>query len=115
MIKNREGFWATRTEPRLPTPVAQIKPWKGKAEFLRHLGRVESIAEKTLFRGFSTCRICGHANGSAEYATDHWEWPNGFGHYISDHNVEPTPEFKAYIDDLAIAMDRARKPQPLRR
>ena len=50
------------------------------------------------FRGHSHCRLCGCANGSREFRVDGWAWPEGFRHYVECHGVEPSPDFRAFIE-----------------
>jgi hypothetical protein len=38
--------------------------------------------------GWSSCRFCGAANGSVELTDgEHFVWPEGLAHYVSDHDV----------------------------
>ena len=41
------------------------------------------------FMGYSQCRICGATNGAVEYTDGSYLWPEGFAHYIREHNVRP--------------------------
>lgn len=55
------------------------------------------------YRGFSTCRVCYCANGSAEYIIEMNEQlvlriPYGYQHYVMDHKVKPDPLFLAIFD-----------------
>ena len=52
------------------------------------------------YYGNSTCRICKKQNGSLEYYTTLFRWPEGYKHYLINHNVPPTPEFKQHIMSL---------------
>ena len=50
------------------------------------------------YRGYSPCRLCDKEdNGSAEFAfvvdKVRWLWPEGYMHYLRDHNVCPSDEF----------------------
>lgn len=100
-----EGFWRAPPtsfyeDPKyrgLPWPIANERPFEGKDEFLAALGRVEAVAEVHRYRGLSTCRICGCGNGNIEYEYRGWRWPEGYRHYIEVHNVEPSPEFRAFV------------------
>lgn len=42
--------------------------------------------------GFSTCRLCGIHNGSAEFTDGVYVWPEGFAHYLREHGVKPPDE-----------------------
>lgn len=39
--------------------------------------------------GFSTCRLCGIHNGSAEFTDGVYVWPEGFAHHLREHGVKP--------------------------
>jgi hypothetical protein len=45
------------------------------------------------FMGRSVCRLCGTANGFAEYTDGTYIWPSGLGHYVDEHNVRLPDEF----------------------
>jgi hypothetical protein len=60
--------------------------WWGKEDHVR------------AYRGSSGCRCCAamgirKMNGCKEYEEKGWVWPEGFRHYISEHNIVPTKEF----------------------
>ena len=112
-----EGYWRPDAELKpsdgpcrpyhlLPWPVARDNPWPGQTEFLAALDWVERRAraiEKYHQMGYSTCRLCGRRNGTAEFfdprpeAVHGWRWPEGFAHYVEEHNVEPSNAFLNYI------------------
>lgn len=93
----REGFWKSKYEPELPSPVANDHPWEGQDEFLKALSKKERGGPQHRFKGSSLCRICGCINGSTEYDRGGWEWPSGFRHYVETHNVQPSPEFIDWV------------------
>lgn len=101
---NEEGFWRGSEESNvdLPFPQANEEPWEGQADFLNKLDALESRLREgkhyRTYRGLSMCRLCGNRNGSQTYVFMDWRWPSGFRHYIDAHNVEPTPEFKAFVE-----------------
>jgi hypothetical protein len=96
----QEGFWYSKDEPHYPHPKPRDKPWKGRAEFLKNLDKVESKAHSVSFKGSSLCRCCGQRNGSSTFTTKRWEWPEGLRHYVKDHNVKPSEDFLAYIESM---------------
>lgn len=53
--------------------------------------------ERYAWMGWSTCRICGCMNGSTCLTDGRWVWPEGFLHYITNHNVKPPMEFLEYL------------------
>jgi hypothetical protein len=98
MKENKEGFWYSKYEPDLPMPKAFKHPWKNKDIFLSMLEKVEARAQVTAYRGWSTCRLCGRHNGSQEFEYRGWRWPEGYRHYVQEHNVIPSPAFDRFIE-----------------
>jgi hypothetical protein len=96
-IKRREGFWKPDNHSYLPRPESSPFAWRGKANFLTKLEEVQTEAHVTRYKGYSTCRLCGCANGSGEYSIDGWVWPEGFKHYVDEHNVRPSLAFQEFI------------------
>ncbi len=47
--------------------------------------------------GASKCRLCGANNGNLEYYLDGFVWPQGYLHYLKDHNVDCDLAFKQYL------------------
>lgn len=98
MKKTRyEGYWSSKQEPDFPTPVHNDKPFLDKDLIVKKIISVQSRLGQRHYKGFSKCRCCGAINGSGEYSHKGWIWPEGFLHYIIEHNIEPTEEFKKYI------------------
>ena len=96
-IVNREGYWWSKYEPKLPKPISNLKPWKGKTEFLKRLRVIEKSTTKNHYKGFSRCRICNKVNGTKEHVIENWNWPEGFLHYVEEHNVRPSIAFQEFI------------------
>ena len=100
---NREGYWASDSEPHLPNPMPVS--WAGKVSFLRLLATVEGKARETNYKGSSPCRLCDQRNGSTEYTYTRtgntWVWPSGLSHYIRDHQVRPSLAFEEFITNAA--------------
>jgi hypothetical protein len=94
-----EGFWAHTPEEEnpFPFPVIYKGVWNDKSTFLKFLSQVEAKAMKRTCKGFSRCRLCGIPNGSITFNYNGWKWPNGFKHYIREHNVLPNAEFVEMI------------------
>jgi len=101
-IPRYEGFWrsSSRADENLPWPQPEAK-WPERAAFLKLLDRAEAEAQRVSYRGFSHCRICGCRNGSQSFRLDVWEWPSGFRHYVTDHEVRPSPEFELFVREWA--------------
>lgn len=47
--------------------------------------------------GYSTCRLCGKNNGTCDMTDGTYTWPEGFGHYITEHMVKPPRDFIMHI------------------
>lgn len=45
------------------------------------------------YMGYSTCRMCGQLNGTAEYNDDTFAWPEGLAHYVYEHKVRLPKDF----------------------
>lgn len=101
------GFWYSKYEPHFPMPKAHKVPYPKQKEFLAKLAAVELVLTDSgsydAFRGLSSCRLClgGRANGSWTFKTPQFQWPEGYSHYIQEHNVRPPQEFETFI--LAVA------------
>ena len=101
---NREGFWRQYERrndkddyARYPWPMATDIAWLGKREFLIALRALEQTAMKIRYKGHSSCRICGKSNGSVEHKANGWLWPEGYIHYVEEHNVRPSLAFQEMV------------------
>lgn len=97
-MDSKEGFWYSKYEPSLPMPVGNDKPWNGQREFVLKLKKKQETARCRAYKGSSMCRICNEHNGSEEFSTKEWTWPQGLLHYIEEHNVEPSLAFQEMIN-----------------
>jgi hypothetical protein len=91
-----EGYWYNSSNTNLPNP--KPKNYPVEPEFLEKLKLVQKLAEKVYYRGWSMCRCCDKVNGSFEYEFRGWVWPEGYEHYLVEHNVHPTPEFRQMVE-----------------
>ncbi len=92
-----EGYWYSTQEPNFPKPIHKNSPFEGKDEIVKKLISVQNKLYSRHYKGFSKCRCCGAIIGSGEYSHKGWICPECFLHYIIEHNIEPTEEFKKYI------------------
>lgn len=92
-----EGFWCSKQQPYLPVPFEEANAWKGQKKFLDALAKKERFAVQRTYRGFSRCRCCDKPNGSADFSLNGWTWPEGYAHYIKEHNVRPSLAFQMFI------------------
>lgn len=51
----------------------------------------------TAWKGFSRCRICGKMNGTICLTDGEFVYPEGYAHYIVDHNVMPDVDLLAKV------------------
>lgn len=93
-----EGFWYSDSQPELPK-VVPGEPWERQTEFITKLISVQKTAKSLQYRGCSLCRICNKVNGSITYQCNDWQWPQGYIHYITEHNVKPSKEFRDMINE----------------
>jgi hypothetical protein len=93
-----DGYWRAsyNEDSELPWPGPE-QEWTGRATFLIALDRAEAEAERIVYRGKSSCRLCGGANGHVAFRLLEWEWPSGYRHYILDHDVRPSADFEWFI------------------
>jgi hypothetical protein len=96
--RRHEGYWrrSQDEDSPLPWPIPDDL-WTGRQSFISALGAVELVARQAVAAGFSRCRLCSDANGSAEFSCDEWSWPSGFRHYVDGHGIRPSAEFEAFI------------------
>lgn len=93
-VVHREGFWGEG----ISIPVHSDTVWRLKTDFIRKLLAIEDISEYTTYKGISLCRCCGNVNGNKEFSYRGYYWPQGFLHYVSEHNVLPSETFSEFID-----------------
>lgn len=79
----------------MPHPAYFVDPnWdeKEKQAVENHLRRTEFTPG--MYMGHSYCRICEiQDNGCREKCDGTYLWPEGFLHYVTEHNVKPPLEF----------------------
>lgn len=101
-IPRYEGFWrpSSQANETLPWPQPDTT-WEDRVTFLNALDCAEAKAQRIRYRGYSHCRICGCGNGDQSLRLDVWEWPQGFRHYVAEHQIRPSSEFESFIRQLA--------------
>lgn len=98
MKPKREGYWRASHDQESELPWPTLEPcWGDRAEFLAALDRVEAVAERAAYRGYSLCRVCGSRNGHEGLRLAEWEWPAGLGHYVADHEIRASRAFETFI------------------
>lgn len=119
----KEGFWKSSYEPHLPMPTISDKPVDNLDKIIYKFIDIQNILDYGTFdndsyilfdcqysflniqwdqyMGYSNCRFnCGIPNSDMgnttikiTYNNTIFEFPNGYIHYIKNHNVHPSPEF----------------------
>lgn len=107
------GFWWSATLSHLkeyadlPRPHDHVDPDWDAAERTMIIDYVEDPKfASTQYRGMSQCRFCAKFNGSKDYTDGTYLWPQGFGHYLKEHEVKPPQDF---IDHVLARVTFAKK------
>lgn len=103
-------YWDKLTEVHranaAPEPIKELVPfWEYSATRPRWDFIYQFIEH---YRGSSWCRCCSVvsedgqrgvqvSNGHREFRIEDWCWPEGFMHYVKEHNVEPPEDFKQWV------------------
>ncbi|WP_062301948.1 hypothetical protein [Demequina subtropica] len=59
------------------------------------------------YMGYTPCRMCGCNNGSVEFTDGVYVWPEGFSHYIADHEVRPPQELIDHVHSMIESVEGA--------
>ena len=77
------------------------KYWYNKTLFLSKLSELEKFCsdnKKIEKHNQENCLLCGKKNITNKMFTfNHIKWTNGLYHYIEQHNVHPSDEFKSLV------------------
>lgn len=101
-----EGYWAKNHDDKsqFPFPKSHDEPFIGQDEFVESLRKIEDSKSVKVEsqKGSSPCRFGDRAaNGSQEYSVKlkdtEVHWPEGYLHYVVDHNVIPSREFFRFV------------------
>lgn len=90
------GYWYSKISPEYPMPEPD-NVIEDKEIFLEKLRKLQKRAAVKYYKGFSKCRICNCINGTIEYSVGGFTWPDGYIHYIEDHDVLPDEDFYNYV------------------
>lgn len=94
------GFWRGKySDFDYPMPVVNSAR-SNQNELINRIQRLEATLTPEYQLGFSPCRICDCRNGSGEYMSGGFLWPDGYLHYLKEHNVKCDPQFEKYIFSL---------------
>ena len=50
-----------------------------------------------VWRGLATCRLCDEIVGNACHGDDQYNWPEGYRHYLVNHEVRPPQHFVEHV------------------
>lgn len=87
------GFWSDEAHPEWPDPNTFVATEWDRLERARIAEYLLSATSVIEWRGFSFCRICGKQNGYRDYSDGTYFWPEGYGHYVVEHDVRPPQDF----------------------
>lgn len=95
----RIGYWRQRenVDDGYPWPEEGRLPIETKKKVADYLNKGTVAAS---WRGWSTCRICGKMNGSQCLTDGEFVYPEGYSHYILDHNIMPDLDLLSKILSL---------------
>lgn len=90
------GFWYSESEPHFPVP--RPGPSPVDKNVVKKLLQAQAVAQQRHYKGWSDCRICGKPNGTSDYRLGGFVWPEGYRHYIEEHNVPIDFQFQLFLE-----------------
>jgi hypothetical protein len=91
------GYWRDGMDGHWPDPHDLVdEAWDARERDLV-AGYLEQGFIPWVAAGLSECRLCGRANGAAEFTDGVYLWPEGLAHYVRDHSVRLPDEVVAHI------------------
>lgn len=93
------GYWHSKYQQHLPKPQDYVDASWNKDERDKVIEYLQAGKRLISWMGMSHCRFCNKDNGSCCLTDDTYVWPQGFAHYIQEHNVKPPEEFVKYVLD----------------
>jgi hypothetical protein len=90
------GYWRNEQHPEYPDPAEHVDPSWDEDERSQVWWYLLGGTYGPAAMGFSTCRLCGRQNGSAEFSDDVFAWPEGLAHYVRDHSVRLPQDFVSH-------------------
>ncbi|MBL0745979.1 hypothetical protein [Nocardioides baculatus] len=106
------GYWKSEQQPQLPDPRRFVDPSWDRDERDLVAGYLRGGLPVVHMMGHSPCRMCSsQQNGVSELTNGGYLWPEGFAHYVADHEVRLPDEFVQHaigrFADLEQAAGRA--------
>lgn len=96
------GYWYNDYEQDLPSPKDFIDATWNKKERQAVVEYLNKAKEHESWRWCFNCKFCGKENGSRNLTDGTYVFPEGFAHYIEEHNIKPPQEF---IDHVQMKTD----------
>ena len=93
----RIGYWRQTEKDfigNLPWPKEGRLPMETKKLLTEYLMKGK---QHSVWKGYSRCRICGKMNGTACLTDGEFIYPDGYAHYILEHNIEPDLDLLAKV------------------
>ena len=96
------GYWRDPEDPNTaeyPDPHDRVDPNWPEHERLAVARYLREGREYRACLGYSWCRFgCGSSDmGSRDLADDVYVWPEGFAHYLEQHDVKPPEGFLEHV------------------
>ena len=91
------GYWRNEQHPELPDPHDFVDLLWDEEERAAVASYLDHGFIPWTGMGFSPCRICGKPNGSLERTDWTYLWPEGLGHYVTEHAVRLPGEVVEHI------------------
>lgn len=90
---NHVGFWLSG-ECGTEEVASEVDPdWEKTPEYTAVVKFCMKPDSTISYRGWSNCRVCGCRNGNQEYHREGFIFPQGYLHYVMEHNVKPPQPF----------------------
>lgn len=111
-LKGKEGFWRQRADGvhdmqyfsvSCMYPFPEPQETNIGTDFIKRLEHLEeSIRKKEkgvtyYVKKTMRCCLCQKVIGSNMFEYDGYTWPDNYKHYLNEHNVHPSSEFKDFI------------------
>lgn len=112
-VQRNEGFWRKNADGSYDMhnfsidcmyPYPEPQDTNIGAEFITKLEQLEdSIRKKEkglmyCVKSSPKCLLCQQRLGSMRYEYQGFTWQQTYKHYLQEHNVHPSPEFKKMVD-----------------
>lgn len=90
------GYWRQKEDSNedLSWPTEGKLPMETKQKIVEYLMKGKQHAA---WKGFSRCRICSKLNGTTCLTDGEFVYPEGYAHYIIDHNIMPDLDLLAKV------------------